>query len=495
MNRILHQYVRGIAPLAIVGGMFCTAWESNTQAADSRKANAKTASVARARSVGPETISQVSAVMDEEVFDRDLCGTTSSCVPNCTTGSPSTASPYDSPMTNGQPSPSPQPPSDSTSPLSDPNSVFSQQQPQSQMPAPVTSLAAGQGASTSMNSVPAFMGDFFGGAPTTMSSNGSSFGFLGPNGSVAIPASTSVGVMKLAENTSPLPRDRVFLSYNYFSNVNLGPGGIAVNRMTPGIEKTFFGGNASIEVRVPMAITLGSNTPIAPSGLPAYDTNQYELGNVTTYFKALLYRDETFALSTGLGVAAPTASDIKIQDSAGRPAALISNQAWHLMPFIGSVYTPNDRWFGQTMLQLDFAANGNSVFTQNFSGDLQRDGALNDPTYLFASVGGGYWMYTNPDPSARLSKVSLISELHFNTTLQRSDDVAGTEVNTGTVYSQIQTLNAVVGTNILLDQNKSLLLGYVTPLGSSDRAFAGEFRVLFNWYFGPTQNRATRVQF
>ena len=506
MRRILGPYLTSLLPLAIVGGLIVGPSDATAAVKAVSKSKKSTPTLTRAQNAEEKVVLTNSTLVDEEIFDRELspaaqiAGAEMPTAPNCTNvfgpNSGLQGSPY------GQPPASPQPLPDASSPLSNPDSVFSpsQQQP-SQMPAPVTSLAAGQGASTSMSYVPSFMGDFFGGAGTSMyDTTGGSSGFLAAQGSVAIPTSSTVGIMKLAENTSPLPRDRVFLSYNYFSNVNLVPGGIPVNRFTPGIEKTFFGGNTSVEVRVPMALTLNSNTTL---GQP-YDTNQYELGNLTTYFKALLYRDEQFAFSTGLGIAAPTANSTKIYQFQGRgnsanqlvTVGQINNQSWHLMPFIGSVYTPNDRWYAQSMVQLDFAANGNSVYTQNFSGVLQKDGALNDPTYLFSSVGAGYWMYQSADPSARLSRVSLISELHLNTSLQATDVVRGTEVNTGTRQSQIQTTNAVFGSNIMLGQDKSLLLGYVVPIGGgADKAFTGEFRVLFNWYFGASQNRATRVQF
>ncbi len=62
--------------------------------------------------------------------------------------------------------------------------------------------------------------------------------------------------MKLSENTSPIPRDRVFVNYSYFDNVPLQQGGVDVNRFVPGFEKTFFNGITSVEVRAPMASTL-----------------------------------------------------------------------------------------------------------------------------------------------------------------------------------------------------------------------------------------------
>ena len=167
-------------------------------------------------------------------------------------------------------------------------------------------LSAGQGALTAQREVPAFLGDFFGGAGIQIQS-------VPAGGVVSIPqGGSAVGVTKFAEASSPIPRDRVFISYNYFDNVNLIPGGVNVNRIVPGIEKTFFDGMMSLEVRVPMAWTLGSDTSFDVPNLQVYgyNTDQYELGNVTGFLKILLYSSDQFALSGGLGLTLPTADDL-----------------------------------------------------------------------------------------------------------------------------------------------------------------------------------------
>ena len=110
------------------------------------------------------------------------------------------------------------------------------------------------------------------------------------------------------------------------------------------------------------------------------------------------------------------------------------------------------------------------------------------------SLGGGYWIYESEDPSSFLSRIALVSELHFNNSLGSTDSVEGTTATYGQRVD-IQTINAVFGSNIVIDQNKSVMLGYVQPIGGgNDRAFDGEFRAILNWYFGP-MNRQTRVQF
>ena len=61
-----------------------------------------------------------------------------------------------------------------------------------------------------------------------------------PAVTVPLPGS-AVGRFKMAENTSPMPTDRIYADYDYFHNVPLN-NGADINSFSPGFEKTFFGG-------------------------------------------------------------------------------------------------------------------------------------------------------------------------------------------------------------------------------------------------------------
>lgn len=71
--------------------------------------------------------------------------------------------------------------------------------------------------------------------------------FKSINAKHVLPIVTQYGALKIAENESPLPQDRVFLTYNYYSEVLDSD----FHRETLGFEKTFLGGEASIGLRVP----------------------------------------------------------------------------------------------------------------------------------------------------------------------------------------------------------------------------------------------------
>ena len=61
---------------------------------------------------------------------------------------------------------------------------------------------------------------------------------------------------------------------------------------------------------------------------------------------------------------------------------------------------------------------------------------------------------------------------------------------------KVQTLNAVIGVTSQIQNDKTLTVGYGVPLGGGkDTVFDGEFRLLFNWFFGGSVNRQSRVQF
>lgn len=64
-----------------------------------------------------------------------------------------------------------------------------------------------------------------------------------PGGNIGAAPGAQIGRLKLTENTSPIPQDRVFVNYSYFDDTPLFPGGVNVNRVAPGFEKTFLDGN------------------------------------------------------------------------------------------------------------------------------------------------------------------------------------------------------------------------------------------------------------
>jgi hypothetical protein len=320
-------------------------------------------------------------------------------------------------------------------------------------------------------------------------------------GHVGCPVATTgvVGQSNLAENFSPMPRDRVYMNYSFFGDVPLNPSsahggpGVNVNRWTPGAEKTFFNQRTSVEIRLPFAGTL-SNT-INDTG--TNNTSSTQFGNVFLAFKGLLYRTNCLAFSGGMSMTLPTANDITIiNPAAGINQLVVNNNEVHLQPFLSFLHTPNDRFYWQGLCQVDMAVNSDTCTTQS-AGFAPTTGTYRDQTYIYSSISAGYWLYRNP--CSRISGFSPIFEAHYSKSVSYNNALAlgpaGNTVLLGVPGSNFGLLNMTVGGNVQLGPLSSLLMAYVVPVGSgSCKQFDGELRVLFNRRFGP-QSRYTRAQF
>lgn len=310
-----------------------------------------------------------------------------------------------------------------------------------------------------------------------------------PGGDIISAPGSNVGRVKLTENTSPIPRDRAYINYSYFDNTPIFPGGVNVNRVTPGFEKTFLGGDMSVEVRAPFATTLDSD--IMLGGVTNTSTSQF--GNLTAYLKTLLYDDEAFALGAGVGVAVPTANDFLMLDArTGRTVVGVDNKSVHLLPYIGGAYIPNNRLFVQSIMQFDVDLNGNDVLASSFAdgsptGVLTNLGNGHDRTYLFFDVSLGYWIPTYLGP---ISRVAPILEYHLNQSLSDGDTISGAAGNTFYNFGApggVSVSNGVAGLVASIRDEATLTVAYATPLGGADQQFDGEVRVMFNWFFGGNQ--------
>jgi hypothetical protein len=351
---------------------------------------------------------------------------------------------------------------------------------------------AGRLGGTPLTSVPA--GGTLAGGTSTVSPNESFTSQFDVAYDVNIPTPGGmVGRMKIADDTSPMPRDRLIFDYNYFDGVPLAPGGVGVNRFTPGFEKTFLDGWMSFEMKCPMATTLDST--IVQDGVT--NASNGEFGNVVLTWKTLLLLHEKWAISGGLSVAPPTADDVHVVAADGTPLAQVLNRSTHVGPFLGFLWTPNDRWFAQGFLQYDVPANGNPVFINPIStgAGLVSIGELFDTPFQYVDLGVGYWAYRGHDRTRRLSGWAFTSELHWNHSLRDTDVVEAGNWRIGNFASVVETLNLTLGTHIELFDMTTITFAYGVPIGGgTDREFNGEFRLMVNRRFG-AQNRLTRAQF
>ena len=328
---------------------------------------------------------------------------------------------------------------------------------------------------------PNMIGDYF---PAGGAFYNSMYGVYSSSCSSFPSPSAVIGSTKIAENSSPMPQDRFFFNYSYFDSTPLYPGDVNVNRFTPGFEKTFLCGNASFEMRFPTAATLDST--IVMDDVP--DTSSFEFGNIAMTPKVLLRRTWCGALSMGMTITVPTADDINAVLADGTQVAQIENEAMHLMPFVGWLWTPNPCWFAMGYLQYDVATTGNTALVDYDGTGLQEVGYLNDTAFQYLDVAIGRWLYRSCAPMcvSRLRSVAVAMELHWNKSLQEGDYILSETDGylVGNTAENVDVLDGTIGLHVRMCDT-TISLAYVAPLTDGyDKPFDGEFRLIVNRWFG-----------
>ncbi len=343
-------------------------------------------------------------------------------------------------------------------------------------------------------STPEMMGDFFGpGAMPSIISNGYAYydpdypptsGPVPPPSSYATPVpggGYTLGRMKLGENSSPIPRDRIFFNYSHFTGVPLSTQPISVNRYTPGFEKTFIDGLCSFEMRTPFGTTLDND--IMASG-PTSDNN-FQFGNMFLTLKGVLLQHDNWVFSAGSSLLLPTAEDTRVIDPiTTRELLRFDNKSTHIMPFIGGAYIPSERLFAQWIVQCDIDANGTPVKATDLTG-TRKIGTLQDFTLLYTDVSLGYWVYkSGPGQRRAITGIAPLVEVHYNRSLNQADSISDPGYQINQVLADFDNVNMQTGLIFDIRNNSRLGFGYATPLGNSfDRVFDKEFRVTLNRYF------------
>lgn len=301
----------------------------------------------------------------------------------------------------------------------------------------------------------------------------------------AVPGGTSLsgnpgeqtGRLKLTDNNNPFPQDRVFFDYSFYNHTRLAPNGADVNRFTPGIEKTFLDGDMSFEVRTPMAVTTSS--AFNPTSA---DLSNGEFGNIGLAIKALLYQDNCFAFTAGLGIQLPTADDNTVVDGAGNVAVLVENESVHLLPYIAFLRERGD-FFSQFYVQIDTPVGGNQVRSTNtIGGTLTSVGDFEDQTFLYVDYLLGAWLLRDRSTGNGLA---VSTEVHYSSTIDSAQtrtapSFLGTFV-AAPINNDIDLVNMTFGAHVSIGDTIGSV-GYGVPI-TDDRSFEGELRVILNRFF------------
>ncbi|QDV37164.1 hypothetical protein [Tautonia plasticadhaerens] len=266
----------------------------------------------------------------------------------------------------------------------------------------------------------------------------------------------SIRAIKISENQSPAPRNRLIYQFNYYDDVNGSVNDrfrspisdVNVYRHIFGFEKTFFDGMTSVGMRLPL------NTITANSPLRGVGQTETELGNLEIFGKYVLYSDPANGrlLSTGLAVSPSTGPSRFAGASYLEPL-----NSTTIQPFVGGIYRAG-RLFVQGFFSLDIPFNSNNV------------------TMLYNDYAFGYFLYESANPDQFLSSIVPIFEVHVNTPLNhrgvRLDDPAGTP----------DFVNLTYGTSFQFGRRARLLGAIVTPV-TGPRPFDLEVIAALNVYY------------
>lgn len=286
----------------------------------------------------------------------------------------------------------------------------------------------------------------FTGTPTTMSTQ-----FTESGQQLALIPQVGRGAFKIAENESPRPTDRFFITYNYFNGVGSGIPNLPiydVHREVFGFEKTFLQGDASIGMRF--------NT-LQSTGDGSLGTSVFGDIHIISKFALINDYDTGNVLSGGVVVSVPTGPDAIIPLTGQRVAPVL------IQPWYGGILNM-DRWFLQGFSSLVLPTDDTDAML-----------ALSD-------LGLGYKLYQAQDLSdSFITYVVPTAEAHYTYPMSKR----GVDKIPVGVPELLVLTN---GIHIGLGRNTDLTLAVAVPV-TGPKTFNIEGVAQLNWRFGASAGR------
>jgi hypothetical protein len=296
------------------------------------------------------------------------------------------------------------------------------------------------GGSAVASAAPNMIGDFGIGAAAALH---------GVSNSFRVPLVTRGGI-KISENESPRPVDRVFFTYNYFNDAtifagagNTGGASFNLHREMFGFEKTCLDGNASFGVRLPF---------MQRDGFQGQGVSFDGFGDLTAIFKYAFVNDcrSGDVLSGGLVATFPTGRDIVLADGHHLNSIL-------LQPWVGGI------------------CNFDRVYTIAFTGVIVPTDER-DVTFYFGDIGLGYRLFQACDANAVLTQVTPTVEFHANIPMNHNGSN-----NSGLIVFPDQYI-VTGGVHIGLCNTAFLTVGVATPM-AGPKPYNYEILAQFNFRF------------
>jgi hypothetical protein len=245
--------------------------------------------------------------------------------------------------------------------------------------------SAGEGGTQPATSfAPGFFGDFpgsFGTKPINAGVRGFAFA----------PLVNHSGGIKVTDNESPRPVDRVYYNYNFFSYVNFSSNAslppMALHRHIFGFEKTWFDGFASVGLRLPLVELLGP---------PPLATRDFADMSIVTKMAIWNDRETGDVISCGLLITMPTGPAQELVNPGSNNRLVLSDTI--LQPYFGWIWNRSERLYVHGFSAVAVPTNSKDV------------------SVLWNDVGMGFWLYRN-DGDQLIQAVVPTFELHVNTPL------------------------------------------------------------------------------
>ncbi len=298
-------------------------------------------------------------------------------------------------------------------------------------------------------------------------------------------AGGTVGRVKMAEDNSPIPRDRFIFAYDNFDSVPFTTSGMTVNRFQFGVEKTFLDGRWSAEFRLPFAGTLAS------TNVQGFEVAHTELGNVRFALKRIFSQNQVLTTTSGVAVTLPTANDLVVQSSFdGSELYRFKNQSVTVEPFVAALYTPNSRLFSQTWGSINFDVSGGDLTWNRDVFGGNGSARIVDVPLLCVDQQIGFWLIQRD--TGTLRGLAPFMEMHWNYAIAQTELLREVNKRTdgyGLGVSGVATheLNLTCGVMMQVGDHLNLSIGASAPLlRKPDRTFDAQVGVRASYLFGRT---------
>jgi len=275
----------------------------------------------------------------------------------------------------------------------------------------------------------------------------------------------SVRGLKISENQSPAPQDRVFYTFNFFAEVDqhlnqkfgASVDGLRVYREVLGFEKTFHDGDGSFGMRLPID-TVSANSTIKGNFAKLAGTST-STGDLSFFGKYVFLRDPASGslVSGGLAITTPNGPA-----SFAGAKYLASLHSTSIQPFVGYLWS-RDRFYLHGFSAIDTPA------------------SLRLATMVYNDVGIGYFVLRSTDPQDWLTAIAPTFEVHVNSPLTHGD-----WTNRNDPGGVPNVVNLTYGINFEFNRRSVLTFGMVTPV-TGPRPFDYEVLALLNVFFGRTR--------